>query len=60
MKRCAIRDQDIYTNVIDYSVSKGPKPVVARVSYAELKSGQIDVNGTKSENLSNYQFESVS
>ncbi len=46
-ERCAIRDQDIYTNVIDYSVSKGPKPVVARVSYAELKSGQIDVNGTK-------------
>lgn len=47
VKRCAIRDKDIYTNVIDYSVSKGAKPVVARVSYADLKSGQIDVKGTK-------------
>ncbi len=45
LKACAIRDEEIYTNVIDYSVSNGPKPVVARVSYAELKTGQIDVDG---------------
>ncbi len=45
LKHCAIRDEEIYTNVIDYSVSEGPKPVLARVSYAELKSGQIDING---------------
>lgn len=47
LKQCAIRDEEIYTNVIDYSVSNGPKPVLARVSYAELKSGQIEVEGKK-------------
>jgi len=45
LKACSISDDEIYTNVIDYSVSNGPKPVLKRVSYAELKSGQIEIEG---------------
>jgi len=47
LKSCAIKDEDIYTNVLDYSVSNGPKPVLARVSYADLKTGQIEIEGKK-------------
>ncbi len=47
LQACAVKDEEIYTNVIDYSVSKGPKPVLNRVSYAQLKSGQIEINGKK-------------
>lgn len=47
MRHVAIRDEDIYTNVLDYSVSEGPKPVLAKVSYKELRSGEITVNGKK-------------
>ncbi|MGI6777928.1 MAG: homocysteine biosynthesis protein [Acetivibrionales bacterium] len=43
--RTAVKDSEIFTNVVDYSVSDGPKPVLGRVSYAELKSGSIELNG---------------
>lgn len=45
MRQVAIPNEDIWTNVIDYSVSEGSKPVVARVNYAQLRSGHIDING---------------
>lgn len=47
MRHVAVRDEDIYTNVVDYSVSEGAKPVLARVSFKELRSGEITVNGNK-------------
>lgn len=44
LMRCVgIKNKDIYTNVIDYSVSQGPKPIMARVTYEELRSGSIQV-----------------
>lgn len=44
MKQVAIGNDKIFTNVLDYSVSEGPKPVLARVSYEALQSGSIEVN----------------
>lgn len=44
-EKTAVRNKDIYTNVIDYSVSSGPRPVLKRVSYEELMSGSIELNG---------------
>ncbi len=43
----AVRDEDITAPVVDYSVDYHGNTgrVLAQVSYAELKSGQIDVNG---------------
>jgi len=43
--KTAVRDDRIFTNVIDYSVSDGPRPVLRSVSYAELRSGRIELNG---------------
>ena len=41
----AVKDSELFTSVIDYSVSSGPRPVLRRASYAELRSGSIELNG---------------
>jgi uncharacterized protein (DUF39 family) len=41
----SIENKDLYTNIIDYSVPKNDKPILKKVSYAELRSGIIDING---------------
>jgi len=43
MKQVSIGNDKLKTNVLDYSVSDGPKPVLTRVSYEELQSGKITV-----------------
>jgi len=43
MKQVSIGNDQLKTNVLDYSVSDGPKPVLTRVSYEELQSGKITV-----------------
>lgn len=45
MRQVAIGNDQLKTNILDYSVSEGPKPVVKRVSYAELQSGSVDIDG---------------
>jgi L-aspartate semialdehyde sulfurtransferase len=44
VKKTAIRDKDIFTNVVDYGVPRKDRPILAKVSYKELKSGSITVN----------------
>ena len=44
VRKTAIRDTDIFTDVIDYSIMRRDKPKIQKVSYAELKSGTITVN----------------
>jgi uncharacterized protein (DUF39 family) len=43
--KTAVKDSEIFTDIIDYSVSKGPRPVLKHVSYAELRSGKVELNG---------------
>ncbi|MDP4094857.1 MAG: homocysteine biosynthesis protein, partial [Bacillota bacterium] len=45
LKFTAVRDSDIFTNIYDYSVYQGPRPVLGKVSYAELRSGRVELNG---------------
>jgi L-aspartate semialdehyde sulfurtransferase len=40
-----IQNKDIFTNVVDYSVQSRNRPVVKRVSYAELRSGSVNIKG---------------
>lgn len=47
MRYLAIKDEEIVTSVFDYSVSQGPKPVLAEVNYKQLRSGEIEVQGKK-------------
>ena len=41
----AVRDEEIFTGLVDYGIARRNRPVLARVSYAELKSGHIRLNG---------------
>ncbi len=43
-KKTAIKDEEIFTNVVDYGVPRKNRPKLAEVSYKELKSGSITVN----------------
>ncbi len=46
-KKTAIRDEEIFTNVVDYGVPRRDRPKLAKVSYKDLKSGVIVVNDRK-------------
>jgi uncharacterized protein (DUF39 family)/CBS domain-containing protein len=46
-KATAITDADITTNVLDYGVARRSRPVLRKVTYEELKSGMIDINGNE-------------
>ncbi len=42
--RTGVSDDDIVTNVLDYGVARRERPVLRKVSYKELKSGNIELN----------------
>ena len=44
-KKTAITDADLFTEVIDYGVGRRERPVLRRVTYEELKSGVIELEG---------------
>jgi uncharacterized protein (DUF39 family) len=45
LKHVSIENKDIYTDIIDYSISDSEKPVIKKVSYLELGSGEVEING---------------
>ncbi|MDW7671579.1 MAG: homocysteine biosynthesis protein [Bacillota bacterium] len=45
LKQCAIKNDEIQTSIYDYSVPKRSKPAVRKVTYAELQSGSVAING---------------
>lgn len=47
LKQLAVSDDDLYQNVVDYSVPRRSKPVITRVSYSNLRSGSVEINGKK-------------
>jgi uncharacterized protein (DUF39 family)/CBS domain-containing protein len=42
-KKVSIRDEEIYTDVIDYGVPRRDRPELRKVNYRELKSGKISL-----------------
>jgi len=40
-----VRDEDIYTEILDYSVQRRNKPSYGKVNYKQLRSGKIKING---------------
>lgn len=57
VRKTAVRDEDILVSVKDYGVPSRSRPVVRQVSYAELKSGRIELNGeeVRTSSLSSYR-----
>lgn len=45
MKYAAVKDEDIYTEVIDYSFPRLNKPSLGWVSYKQLREGKINIQG---------------
>ncbi len=41
----AVRDSQIETAIIDFGVARRDRPVVRSVTYEELKSGKVEING---------------
>lgn len=42
---CAVQDQDLVAPVMDFSIPRRVRPTFGLVSYAQLKSGKITLNG---------------
>ncbi|MEO0768963.1 MAG: homocysteine biosynthesis protein [Cyanobacteria bacterium J06649_4] len=47
LSRCAIDDADLVAPVIDFSIPRRVRPTFGLVSYAQLKSGHIQLDGKK-------------
>lgn len=45
VRSTAVKDEDIWVDVIDYGIPVRNRPSVMKVNYAMLKSGRLDLNG---------------
>jgi uncharacterized protein (DUF39 family) len=54
----ALKDEEIYTNILDYGIPSRNRPVLKKTSYAELKSGRVEINGVEvtTSPLSSYKI----
>jgi uncharacterized protein (DUF39 family) len=43
--RCAIQDQDLVAPVVDFSIPRRVRPTFGLVSYAQLKTGRLTIDG---------------
>jgi len=42
-RKVAIRDEEIFTDIVDYGIPRRERPTLGKVSYMELKSGRIAI-----------------
>ncbi len=45
VERCAVQDEDVVAPVIDFSIPRRVRPTFGLVTYAQLKSGRIKIEG---------------
>ena len=45
IRHCAITDKDIVAPVVDFSIPRRVRPTFGLVTYAQLKSGKINIEG---------------
>jgi len=46
-KKTAISDENLLTDIVDYGVPRRDRPKLGQVSYKEMKSGYLEVNGKR-------------
>ncbi len=46
-KKTSLRDEEIFTDIVDYGVARRGRPKLGKVSYATLKSGEMTINDRK-------------
>jgi uncharacterized protein (DUF39 family)/predicted transcriptional regulator len=56
VRSTAIRDEAILVDLVDYGVPRRDRPTIRSVTYADLKSGQVEINGeeVRTSSLSSY------
>ncbi|HXX54463.1 MAG TPA: homocysteine biosynthesis protein [Methanoregula sp.] len=57
VRATAVRDEEIMVDILDYGVPSRTRPSLAKVSYAELRSGTIELRGeeVKTSSLSSFR-----
>lgn len=45
IERCAVQDKDLVAPIVDFSIPRRVRPTFGLVSYAQLKSGRISIEG---------------
>ncbi|HJJ47991.1 MAG TPA: homocysteine biosynthesis protein [Methanocorpusculum sp.] len=57
VKNTAVRDEDLVTEIVDYGTPCRDRPTIREVTYAELKSGKVEINGEeiRTSSLSSYR-----
>jgi uncharacterized protein (DUF39 family) len=45
VEKVAVKDEEVFTRILDYGFSRRDRPVLREVSYAELKSGKVEIAG---------------
>ncbi|WOF15885.1 CBS domain-containing protein [Methanoplanus sp. FWC-SCC4] len=57
VRNTSVRDEDIITPVVDYGVPSRNRPTVREITYAELKSGMVELNGeeVRTSSLSSFK-----
>jgi uncharacterized protein (DUF39 family) len=45
IERCAVQDRDLVAPIVDFSIPRRVRPTFGLVSYAQLKSGRITIEG---------------
>jgi len=46
-KKTSLRDEEIFTDIVDYGVARRGRPKLGKVSYTTLKSGEMIINDRK-------------
>ena len=57
VRATAVRDEDISVDILDYGVPARSRPVMRKATYAELRSGTVEINGEeiKTSSLSSFR-----
>ena len=57
VRATAVRDEDISVDIMDYGVPSRDRPALQKVTYAELRSGTVELNGeeVRTSPLSSYR-----
>ena len=58
VRATAVRDEDISVDLLDYGVPSRNRPALRKVSYAELRSGVVEINGEeiRTSSLSSFRM----
>jgi uncharacterized protein (DUF39 family) len=58
MKKCSVSDEDIRTQIYDYGMASRSRPIVGKISYADLRKGKIEMDGhtMRTSSLSSYKY----